>query len=250
MVLLAIDTATRVAGVALRNEERLLLEKFVNLRLTHSQTLLPAIDQLLREAELTPRQLTALAVTHGPGSFTGLRIGLATVRTLAQVLAIPVLPVSTLDVLAANYWGGQGWVCPLLDARKNQTYTALYRLTGGEPVRQTPYQALTLEELVEQLDATEGMIYLVGDGVAVFGRELQAKLGERVVLTPEPQRWPRAAWLAELAWQRLQAGEGLEWSRVEPMYLRQSEAEETWARRQGGRDRENVASTANDPGRC
>lgn len=246
MVLLALDTATRVAGVALRNQERLLLEKFVNLGLTHSQTLMPAIDQLLREAGLTSRQLTALAVTNGPGSFTGLRIGLATVRTLAQVLDLPVVPVATLDVLAAGCWGVQGLVCPLLDARKNQTYTALYRLSGREPERLSPYQALTLAELVQQLQETEGPLYLVGDGVPMFGLELQIRLGDRVVLMPEPGRWPRAAWLAELAWQRLEAGEGLTWSRVEPLYLRQSEAEETWQKRQGERGQEDVAGPADD----
>lgn len=248
MVLLALDTATRVAGVALRNQEMLLLEKFVNLGLTHSQTLMPAIDQLLGEAGLSPRQLTALAVTHGPGSFTGLRIGLATVRTLAQVLNLPVVPVSTLDVLAAGCWGAQGLVCPLLDARKNQTYTALYRVTGRGPEPITPYQALSLEELIQRLQETAGPVYLVGDGVPVFGPALHKCLGERIVTVPEPARWPRAAWLAELAWQRLAAGEGLHWSQLEPMYLRQSEAEETWQKRQGERGQENVAGTDND--RC
>ncbi|TLN04343.1 tRNA (adenosine(37)-N6)-threonylcarbamoyltransferase complex dimerization subunit type 1 TsaB, partial [bacterium] len=126
MFVLGIETATQVAGVAVVNEDRLVAERFVHNRKTHSQNLLPMIQQVLEDTGISPRELGGIAVSGGPGSFTGLRIGMAAAKSMAQVLGIPVTAVPTLDALAWNVTGVEGLICPILDARKQEVYTCLY----------------------------------------------------------------------------------------------------------------------------
>src|SRR5690554_6663319 len=130
MPILAIDTTTAVCSAALADEGQLLAEVTTNIPRTHSQRLMPLVDSLFQETGLTPQDLDLLAVTRGPGSFTGLRIGIATIKGLGLALDIPVVGASSLQVLAHNF-GGEAYVCPVLNARRDQVYTALFE-TGGK----------------------------------------------------------------------------------------------------------------------
>ncbi|MFA7078279.1 MAG: tRNA (adenosine(37)-N6)-threonylcarbamoyltransferase complex dimerization subunit type 1 TsaB, partial [Syntrophomonas sp.] len=134
-MILAIDSSTPVAGVALLDEEKLIREEFVNYKLTHSETLMPMVDRILQACERSLADLTALAVTIGPGSFTGLRIGLAAIKGLSLAARLPVVGVSTLDVIAHNIVYSDTLVCPLLNARRQEVYTAFYDNRGLFPRR-------------------------------------------------------------------------------------------------------------------
>jgi tRNA threonylcarbamoyladenosine biosynthesis protein TsaB len=136
MKLLAVESATLSGGVALLEDDRLLGEITLNIAITHSERLMFAVDRLLADCGLAPADLDGLAVSVGPGSFTGLRVGLATVKALAMALDLPVAPVPTLDALAARLPFADAPVCPILDARKGEVYFSLYRWSGSGMVRQ------------------------------------------------------------------------------------------------------------------
>lgn len=252
MFVLALDSATLAASAAVITAEKLVAERFINTKLTHSETLLPIIQQVLLDAGITPQELGGIAVTCGPGSFTGLRIGLAAAKGLAQVLECPLVGIPTLDALAFNLVGSKGLICPILDARKQQVYTALYRSNSGNYgsgegastsfvlERLTEYQALSVNELTDLLTGYKelGTVTFLGDGVPVYGEILQNALGERALMATRANNWLRAASVAELGLRRIRAGEDDHWSRLNPMYLRASEAETTWAKKHGcGKER-------------
>lgn len=254
MYVLALDSATLAAGAAVITPEKLVAERFIQNKLTHSETLLPLISQTLADAGITPPDLGGIAVTAGPGSFTGLRIGLATARGLAQVLNCPLVGVPTLDALANNLPASGSLVCPILDARKQQVYTALYQAgdaagpgglrdtagpdrtaRSGTMIRLTDYQALSIPALLELLEAYAPLpVIFLGDGAPVYGRQLCDALGSRARLAPQPQNWLRAGVVAALGLERLLAGENDGWASLNPMYIRASEAETTWAAKHGG----------------
>ena len=252
MFVLALDSATLAASAAVITAEKLVAERFVNNKLTHSETLLPIIRQVLLDAGITPRELGGIAVTCGPGSFTGLRIGLAAAKGLAQVLECPLVGIPTLDALAFNLVGSKNLICPILDARKQQVYTALYSTQPGGSgpkagasarlalQRLTGYQALSVNDLVQLLAGygEHESVTFLGDGVSVYGEILRNTLGERAVMATRAHNWLRASSVAELGLRRIEAGEGDHWSRLNPMYLRASDAETTWAKKHGcGKER-------------
>ena len=235
MLILAIDSATPTAGVAIAEDGCILYESFVNYKKTHSETLMPMVEQALNVCEKTLADFTAFAVTIGPGSFTGLRIGLAAVKALALTTGVPVVGVSTLELLAHNLTQPMPVLAaPLLDARKQEVYCAFYRC-GGE--NETP-QALTEEtacspaEFVEQakkwLEETKAeKVVMPGDGYAPYADFFREELGDACVLPPAHHRLPRAAALADLARCRLQKNPEavLDIMTAKPVYLRLSEAE-------------------------
>lgn len=231
MFVLGIETATIVAGVAVVNEDKVISEEFVNNKLNHSQNLMPMISRVVAAAGITPKELDGIAVSNGPGSFTGLRIGLAAAKSMAQVLELPLVGVPTLDALAYNMRGQSAIVCPILDARKNQVYTAIYRM-GASMELITEYLAIPVGELVDRLQQYQGKITLVGDGVPVFGQQIREALPNRVELAPAINCMPRGASVAMLGLKQLQQGAGQEWLYLEPTYVRASEAEVTWAQKQ------------------
>jgi tRNA threonylcarbamoyladenosine biosynthesis protein TsaB len=149
LLILAVDSATPVAGVALINEDKLIREDFVNYKKTHSETLMPMINKVLSDCDCSIQDVSALAVTTGPGSFTGLRIGLATIKGLCLSSGKPVIGISTLDVIAHNIAYSEALVCPLLDARKQEVYTAIYDVSGLIPVRLTEEVACSPREFVD-----------------------------------------------------------------------------------------------------
>lgn len=226
MLVLALETATRVAGVALVNEGRVQKEVFLNHRQTHSQTLMVTVDEVLRECEVSLNQVDAIAVSIGPGSFTGLRIGLATAKGLALGIGKPAIGVPTLDALAYNASLFSGLVCPVLDARKQEVYTAIYQGDGSHVELLDRYRACSPEVLADEIKALKVKpVVFLGDGAVRYRDLFQQVLGDAAVWAPANLALPRASSVGLLAWERLQEGKVDDAASIVPVYVRLSEAE-------------------------
>ena len=221
MKLLAVESATLSGGAAILDGDRLLGEITLNIAITHSERLLAAVDRLLADCGLAPADLEGLAVSVGPGSFTGLRVGVATVKGLAMALDLPIAPVPTLDALAARLPFADAPVCPILDARKNEVYLSLYRWRGDRMCREWDYLALSPELAAAELTAP---VILLGDGIEACRPWLDGQ-GDGIRIAPAVQRLPAAATVAELGHAVLAAGDGVGAEALVPLYLRPSEAE-------------------------
>ena len=235
MKILAVDSSGLVAGVALLEDEILTAEYTVNYKKTHSQTLLPMLDEIKRMTELDLGSLDAIAVTKGPGSFTGLRIGSATVKGLGFALGKPIISVPTVDALAMNAWGYDGLVCPIMDARRMQVYTGIYCFDGragaceeyGKLRVVMKQQPMAVEELVSRLDHDDlnGRVLFLGDGVPVYRDEIDRKLKREHEYAPAHMSRQRAAALGSLAFVYYQKGLIESADEHKPEYLRLSQAE-------------------------
>ncbi|MGI6575517.1 MAG: tRNA (adenosine(37)-N6)-threonylcarbamoyltransferase complex dimerization subunit type 1 TsaB [bacterium] len=225
MLVLAIDTATAVASVALVAEGQPVAEENLHIpQKTHSERLLPALDWVLAGAGFDIAAVNAFAVSMGPGSFTGLRIGLGTARGLAHALDKPLVTIPTLDALAYNYFFPGAVICPLLDAKQGYVYTAFYR-GGNEGVELvTDYLALTPAEIAQYLAKEEGQVVLLGDGIGLC-QEAISLHGISFFLAPPASRMPRAASVGILATERLRAGKQDDIFTAKPLYVRKSAAE-------------------------
>jgi tRNA threonylcarbamoyladenosine biosynthesis protein TsaB len=215
MRVLAVETSTLAGGAALLDDEAVVGEYALDVSATHSERLMGAIDRLLTDAGWTVRDLEGLAVAVGPGSFTGLRIGLSTVKGLALALAIPIAAVPTLDALAAGLPFAALPVCPVLDARKREVYASLYRWDGSAMRREWDYLAIAPRELSERLREP---VIVVGDGAD----QIDSPHARR--LRP-PRRGPSAASVGALGHARLSRGDTVAPAALVPIYLRPSEAE-------------------------
>ncbi|MCR4399516.1 MAG: tRNA (adenosine(37)-N6)-threonylcarbamoyltransferase complex dimerization subunit type 1 TsaB [Syntrophomonadaceae bacterium] len=226
MLVLAIESATPVAGVALVTESKLMAEHYVDYGKTHSQTLMVMVDQLLKGAGLQLGDLDALVVSAGPGSFTGLRIGMALGKGLALGAGLPLLGVSTLDGLALQAGPCDGPIWPMLDAGRGEVYTCGYRLEEGRPERVGEYRACRPERLVSEWAAEgESRVVVLGDGALRYRQLLEASPGLHLVWPPLPALLPRASSLGTLAVDRLRRGERGDAVSLVPVYARLSEAE-------------------------
>jgi len=221
MKLLAVESATLSGGAALLDGDRLLGEITLNIAITHSERLMAAVDRLLADCGTAPAELGGLAVSIGPGSFTGLRVGIATVKGIAMALDLPVAPVPTLDALAARLPFAEAPVCPILDARKAEVYLSLYRWDGAGMAREWDYLALPPAVAAERV---EPPVILLGDGIDACRPWLE-RLGPGVRIAPPAQRLPSAATVAQLGRDILAAGGGVSAESLQPLYLRLSEAE-------------------------
>jgi len=221
MRVLAVESATLSGGVALLDDDHLLGEITLNIAITHSERLMSAVDRLMTDCGLAPADLDGLAVSVGPGSFTGLRVGLATVKALAMALDLPVAPVPTLDALASRLPFADAPVCPILDARKGEVYFSLYRWSGDGMAREWDYLALAPESAAARLEAP---VILLGDGIDAC-RPWLDRLGDGARVAPAAQRLPSAAVVAELGLAALASGAGVGAEALAPFYLRPSEAE-------------------------
>ena len=233
MRLLAVETSTRTGALALLDAGVVVAESRVNITVTHGERLMAAIDGVLRSAHWQLVDVEAFAVALGPGSFTGLRIGLSTVKGLAFATGRPVVGVPTLDALAWSLPYCAYPVCPILDARKNEVYAAVYRtLDGGLEVLQSA-RAVAPTALAEDLrDHVDGPLVFLGDGVAPFAAVLTDILGGRARLAPAALRLPSAVTVGELGGRILARGETTDPAVLLPLYLRPSEAELARERRQ------------------
>lgn len=224
MLILAFETSAKAASAALLEDGRLLGESYQNTGLTHSQTLLVMAENLLAQCGKTVAQVTAVAVAAGPGSFTGVRIGVAAAKGFAWGRELPCYGVSTLEAMALSLGAWQGYVCPCMDARRSQVYNALFSVKHGTLERLREDRAIALSELAEELKALDGPIFLVGDGSTLAYRTLSGEI-PNLVLPPEHRMHQRADGVALLAAQKIAAGESGDANALTPNYLRLSQAE-------------------------
>lgn len=222
--LLAIECATMCGSVALVSGGRCLAEYSLDVPGTHSQRLLKQLERIREDVGVEWRELAGLAVSLGPGSFTGLRIGLSMAKGLALGVGLPLLGVSTLDGLARQVVAAPGTkVCALLDARKQEVYAALYECgEDGRPVRTGADQVLRPELLADQL---AGQVLLVGDGAVTYREIFRARMGAAALFAPPGSHFPRAATIGLLGEEKLARGELLDPVSSVPIYIRASEAE-------------------------
>jgi tRNA threonylcarbamoyladenosine biosynthesis protein TsaB len=231
--LLAVETSTLTGAVALLQSGSVVAESRVSVAVTHGERLMAAIDGVLRAARCELGDVDAFAVAVGPGSFTGLRIGVSTVKSLAFATGKPVVGVPTLDALAWTLPFCAYPVCPILDAKKDEVYAALYRTLDGRLELLEAPRAVAPATLAEELRATwEGPLVFLGDGVAPFGAVLGDILGTRARLAPGGLRLPSAATVGELGGAALARGDAADPAALVPLYLRPSEAEVARERRQ------------------
>ena len=237
MLILGIDTTTLACSVALLRGDTVLAELTLNIKKTHSERLMPLLDHMLQETGIEREEIEAVAVAAGPGSFTGLRIGVSTARALAQGLQIPAVPVCTLDALAEVVPSPGALICPLLDARRSQVYTALYQRQPEPPfmletiIEPAP---LALDELTEKLKVFKSPIAFVGEGLNSYAAALTEGLPGQALINPAPFRHCRAALTALKGRRLLEVNPHASFEELLPIYLRQPEAERLAAERQGG----------------
>ena len=225
MKILAVDSSGLVASVAVVMDDNLLGEFTMNYKKTHSQTLLPMLDELADMIELDLNTLDAIAVAGGPGSFTGLRIGSATVKGLALALDKPVIQIPTVDALAYNLCGHRDLVCPLMDARRNQTYTGLYQFDGNQMQVIKEQCAVEISAIVAEINNIGKPVVFLGDGVAVFRDYIAEHCKTGYTFAPAHLNKQRAGAVAALAEGYYKQGKIMDAAEHKPEYLRLSQAE-------------------------
>ena len=225
MKILALESTAVAGSAALVEDEKVLGEFYCNTALTHSQTLMPMVEQLLACTRTALEDVDLFAVTAGPGSFTGVRIGVSSVKGMAMALEKPCCAVSTLEAMACGASMVEGLVCALMDARCGQVYTALFRVSGGKVERLTQDSAVSAAEAAAACAAWPGeKLYLAGDGAALCAPLPEFRALDAVLL-PEPVRYQRASGAARAALAMAGRGEVLSADRLAPIYLRVPQAE-------------------------
>ena len=223
-MILAFETSAKAASVALLEGDKLLGESYQNTGLTHSQTLMQMAEDLLANCGKTVNDITAVAVANGPGSFTGVRIGVAAAKGLAWGKEILCYGVSTLEAMAEGLGIYDGYVVPTMDARRAQTYTAIFCAEDGNLTRILEDSAISFAELGEKLKNCEKPIFLVGDGAVLCYNTLKDVVSN-LVLPPEHRQHQRASGVALVAKKQQEAGEPGDGASLTPNYLRLSQAE-------------------------
>ena len=224
MLILAFETSAKAASVALLEDGKLLGESYQNTGLTHSQTLMVMAENLLSQCGKTVADVTAAAVAAGPGSFTGVRIGVAAAKGFAWGREIPCYGVSTLEAMALSLGVYQGYVCPCMDARRSQVYNALLYVNQGVPERVSEDRAISLAELGTELKSLKEPIFLVGDGSNLCYNTLSGSV-PNLVLPPEHRMHQRASGVALAARKQVEVGDPGDANALTPNYLRLSQAE-------------------------
>ena len=225
MKILALDSSGLVASVAVVEDDNLLGEYTINYKKTHSQTLLPMLDEVVKMIELDLNTVDAIAVSAGPGSFTGLRIGSATAKGLGLALAKPIVSVPTVDALAYNLWGSPDLVCPLMDARRQQAYTGIYEFKEGQMNTILQECAVGIDEITDKVNAFGRKCVFLGDGVPVFTDYLKEHLKVPYDFAPAHCNKQRAASVAALGEVLYAQGRTEPAADHKPEYLRLSQAE-------------------------
>lgn len=224
MKILALESSALACSACLTEDDFLVAESYENSGMTHSVILLPMAEELLGRVGVTLQDVDVIAVAAGPGSFTGLRIGVSAAKGLGWALDKPCAKVSTLEAMAWNVCALGGELCPVMDARRSQVYNALFTSNGQRPIRQTPDRAISLEELSEELKNRGKEHILVGDGAELcYNTLLGAGLSLR--LAPPNLRWQRAWGVARAALEQARAGELIPAGALTPDYHRLSQAE-------------------------
>lgn len=229
MKILALDSSGLVASVALVENDTLIAEYTIQYKKTHSQTLLPMLDEIRNMVELDMDSVDAIAVAAGPGSFTGLRIGSATAKGLALALEKPIIPIPTVDGLAYQMYGTDSLVCPIMDARRNQVYTGIYEFVADKEAYKLhtlkEQCAAAFDEIAEVLNELGRKVVFLGDGVPVFAERMKEVMKVPYLLAPAHRSRQSAAAVAALAQEYYVRGNYVSGAEHVPEYLRLSQAE-------------------------
>ncbi len=228
MKILAVDTTAAAASVALCEDTFLIGEYFVNLKQTHSQTLMPMVGSMLKSCAVSPADIGLYAVSCGPGSFTGVRIGVAAIKGLAMPFDTPCAAVSTLEALALNLAGSTGIICAVMDARRNQFYNAIFEGDGSSVKRLTPDRAIEFSELEKEVNTAisdKKKVFLVGDGAKLCYNMLKGTIADGIILAPQNNIFTRASCVAAAGYRQYLAGETVTADLLLPAYLRLPQAE-------------------------
>ncbi len=229
MQILGIETSTTTGSVAIVSDQRVIAQYSLNIEVTHSERLMATIDRVLRDTGLTMQQMDGFAVAVGPGSFTGLRIGLAAIKGLALVTGRPVAAVPTLEALARNLPYADAPVCPLLDARKKEVYAGVYSFRGDRLEQLVPDAAVPIASLA---GIVKGMVILSGEASLLYRKELEEAFGGRARFAPHAAALPSAATVAEAGLELIRSGRQTDPDSLVPLYIRRPEAEVAWEKRQ------------------
>ena len=221
MRILAVDTSSNVASAAIVDGNKLVCESILNNKLTHSQTLMPIIDEVFKKSEFKPNDIDVFAVADGPGSFTGLRIGVTTVKGLAHATNKPICGVNTLEALAYNLPFCPYIISPIMDARREQVYNAFYKWENTTLKELISPRAISLEECLIELKEIGERVVFLGDGVPVFRDRISNVLAEQALFAPQHACAPRASCVAECAKNK----KTMNYYELAPVYLRKSQAE-------------------------
>ncbi len=224
MLVFGIDTCCMAATAAIMNEKIMVAQTVINQNKTHSQIMMPQIEQMFNAASVDPTEVDAFAAAVGPGSFTGVRIGVATAKALAQAANKPCIAVSTLEALAFSSKYFDGIISPVLDARRNQVYNALF-YGGRDLTRMTDDRALALDELLAELKQYGKKVLFNGDATLVFEDEIRSTLGELAYFAPKVSNLNLAGAVAEIGLDKLKNGETTGYEKLIPEYIRLSQAE-------------------------
>lgn len=232
MKILALDSSGLVASVAVVSEEALLAEYTINHKKTHSQTLLPMLDEIVKMIELDLKDIDAIAVAAGPGSFTGLRIGSSTAKGLGLALNKPIIAVPTVEGLAFNLYGTDKLICPIMDARRNQVYTGLYEFNDTEFAVVEQQQAADIDEIADKINQLDRSVIFVGDGIEVYQDQLKTLMKVPYSFAPLHLSKQRAGAIAALGVIYFKKGLVEDADMHQPTYLRLSQAERELAEKQ------------------
>ena len=229
MKIIAIDSSGLTASVAILEDDKMVADYSVNYKKTHSQTLVPMLDEITKMTETDLSTVDAIAISKGPGSFTGLRIGSSTAKGLGLALNIPIIEVPTTDALAYNLYGTDRIVCPIMDARREQVYTGLYKFTKKEEglSMETLLEscAIPVEEIIEKVNEMNQPVVFLGDAVAVYGEKIKELVKTDYILAAPHMSHQRAASVAAIGASKLAKNETVPASEHVPEYLRLSQAE-------------------------
>ena len=225
MRILALDSSGLVASVAIVEEQQMIAEYTINHKKTHSQTLLPMLDEIVKMTQIDLNSIDAIAVAGGPGSFTGLRIGSATAKGLGFALNKPLIHIPTVEALAYNLYGNAQVICPIMDARRNQVYTGLYEFHGTDFRVMKDQVAISIEDMIKELNFLEREVIFIGDGIPPYEEIIKEQIEVPYSFAPAHLCRQRAGAVGTLAVQYYKEGKIESAEEHEPNYLRLSQAE-------------------------
>lgn len=240
MRILALDSSGLVASVAIVEEEQTVAEYTVNYKKTHSQTLLPMLDEIVKMTDMDLQSIDAIAVAGGPGSFTGLRIGSATAKGLGLALNKPLIHIPTLEGMAYNLYGSSAVICPIMDARRKQVYTGIYRFEEGELKVLEDQTAIAVEELIQKLNEMGEEVVFLGDGVPIYADCLREGLSIPFIFAPANMNRQRASSVGLLGIEYFKQGKTETAREHQPDYLRVSQAERERNEREKAKETKNA----------
>lgn len=228
MKAIAIDTSNLTLGVAIVDDNKVIGEYITNIKQNHSVRAMPAVEWLMQECGIRPEELDRVIVACGPGSYTGLRIGVSIAKTLAWTLNIPLASVSSLEVLAAGGSYFNGYICPIFDARRGQVYTGLYEYADGELINRRNDQNLLLSDWLLELKKEKKQILFIGNDVSLHQELIVEVLGDQAVIASMTEHNPRPAMLGKIGLMK----EPEDVHTFVPNYIRLAEAEVKWLEQQ------------------